>query len=152
MRHQAGGHKQNKSTRTPTASHKKQTCTRTPETLKYFMLTFSSLFFVPTTPRPHKLMDKKVFASNLQTLMQVYFRLDSSRIFTISYRTVFKRTLIKLVGDNIAFKLARTLLFSVFVLGRHKFKVWLRLNLFYVYKLVTSGRHQNKAWRSHNSA
>jgi hypothetical protein len=76
MRHQAGGHQQNKLTRTATASHKKQTCTRTPETLKYFMLTFSSLFFVPTTPRPHKLVDKKVFSSNAQTHMQVYNRFD----------------------------------------------------------------------------
>ena len=97
MRHQASGHKQNKSTRTPTASHKKQTSSRTPELLKYFVLASSSLFFVPTTPRPpqpragqaHKLIDKKVFASNLQTLMQVYFRFDSSRIFSVSYRAVF---------------------------------------------------------------
>jgi hypothetical protein len=45
MRHQAGGHKQNKSTRTPTASHKKQTCTRTPEMLNCFVLTFSQFVF-----------------------------------------------------------------------------------------------------------
>jgi hypothetical protein len=72
MRHQAGGHQQNKLTRTPTASHKKQTCTRTPELLEYFVLTFSSLFFVPTTHLAHKLNDKKVFGSNARTHMQVF--------------------------------------------------------------------------------
>jgi hypothetical protein len=45
MRHQAGGHQQNKLTRTATTSHKKQTCARTPEMLKYFMLSFSQFVF-----------------------------------------------------------------------------------------------------------
>ena len=89
MRHQAGGHQQNKSTRTATASHKKQTSSRTPQLLTYFVLTSSSLFFVATTQRRHKLNDKKVFVSNLQTLMQVSYLFDIFRFFTISYRTVF---------------------------------------------------------------
>jgi hypothetical protein len=45
MRHQAGGHQQNKLTRTPTASHKKQTSPRTPKMLKYFVLAFSKFVF-----------------------------------------------------------------------------------------------------------
>jgi hypothetical protein len=31
------------------------------------------LFFVPTARQPHKLNDKKVFGSNAQTHMQVFF-------------------------------------------------------------------------------